>query len=102
MIHQFKAKLAFADYSKGITDFTYIVIMTRLVIQRFEVLYIMNLEYNLAFVIAKPEPKICTYKEPRARILKLLRSPRIDSKESIPPAYVARQAGTTILLLLGS
>jgi hypothetical protein len=28
----------------------------------------------------------------RARIFKLLRSPRIDSKESIPPAYVARRA----------
>ncbi len=26
----------------------------------------------------------------RARIFKLLRSPRIDSKELIPPAYVAR------------
>ncbi len=45
------------DYSKGITDFTYIVLMTRLVIHRFEVLYIMNLEYNLALVIAKPEPE---------------------------------------------
>jgi hypothetical protein len=29
------------------------------------------------------------------RISKLLRSPRINSKESIPPAYVAWQAGTT-------
>ncbi len=38
----------------------------------------------------------------RARIFKLLRSPRIDSKESIPPAYVAWRAGTPILLLLGS
>ncbi len=31
----------------------------------------------------------------RARICKRLRGPGIDSKESIPPAYVARQAGTT-------
>ncbi len=38
----------------------------------------------------------------RARIFKLLRSPRIDSKKSIPPAYVAWQAGETTLFLLGS
>ncbi len=33
-------------------------------------------------------------------IFKLLRSPGIDSKESIPPASVAWQAGTTTLFLL--
>jgi hypothetical protein len=38
----------------------------------------------------------------RTRIFKLLRSPRIDSKESIPPAYVAWWAGTTTLSLLGA
>jgi hypothetical protein len=38
----------------------------------------------------------------RARIFYHLRSPRIDSKESIPPAYVAWRAGTTTLFLLGS
>ncbi len=38
----------------------------------------------------------------RARIFKLLRSPRINSKESIPPAYVAWRAGTATLFLLGS
>jgi hypothetical protein len=38
----------------------------------------------------------------RAGILKLLRSPGIDSKESIPPAFVAWRAGTTTLFLLGS
>ncbi len=38
----------------------------------------------------------------RARIFKRLMSPRIDSKELIPPAYVARRAGTIILFLLGS
>ncbi len=38
----------------------------------------------------------------RARIFKLLRSPGIDSKESIPPAYVAWRAGTIALFLLGS
>ncbi len=37
-----------------------------------------------------------------ARIFRFLRSQRIDSKESIPPAYVARRAGTTTLFLLGS
>jgi hypothetical protein len=35
-------------------------------------------------------------------IFKLLRSPGIDSKESIPPAYEAWRAGMTNLLLLGS
>jgi hypothetical protein len=38
----------------------------------------------------------------RARICKLLRSPRIDSKETIPPGCVAWRAGTTALFLLGS
>jgi hypothetical protein len=38
----------------------------------------------------------------RALIFKLLRSQRIDSNESIPPAYVAWRAGTTTLFLLGS
>jgi hypothetical protein len=37
-----------------------------------------------------------------ARIFKLLRSPRMDSKELIPPAYVAWRAGTKALFLLGS
>ncbi len=32
-----------------------------------------------------------------ARIFKLLRFPRIDSKESIPPAYEAWRAGTATL-----
>jgi hypothetical protein len=35
-------------------------------------------------------------------IFKLLRSPGIDSKESIPPAYVAWRAGATTLFLFGS
>jgi hypothetical protein len=38
----------------------------------------------------------------RAQILELLRSPRIDSKESIPSAYVAWRAGAITLFLLGS
>ncbi len=38
----------------------------------------------------------------RARIFKLKRSPRIDSKELIPPVCVAWRAGTTTLFLLGS
>ncbi len=37
-----------------------------------------------------------------ASILKLLRSPGIHSKKSIPPANVAWRAGTTTLFLLGS
>ncbi len=40
--------------------------------------------------------------EARDGILKLLRGPGINSKESIPPAYVAWRAGTTTLFLLGS
>jgi hypothetical protein len=38
----------------------------------------------------------------RGSILKLLLRPEIDSKESIPPAYVARWAGTRSKFLLGS
>ncbi len=38
----------------------------------------------------------------RARTFKILGSPGIESKESIPPAYVAWRAGTTTLLLLNS
>ncbi len=38
----------------------------------------------------------------RARIFKRLRSPGIDSKEWIPPAYVAWRAGTINLFLLGA
>jgi hypothetical protein len=42
------------------------------------------------------------YRTDRARIFKLFRSPRLDSNESIPPAYVGWRAGTTTLFLLGS
>ncbi len=38
----------------------------------------------------------------KARIFKRLWSPEIDSKERIPPAYVAWWAGTIALFLLGS
>ncbi len=38
----------------------------------------------------------------RGGIFKLLRSPGIDSNESIPPAYVAWRAGTTTLFLFSS
>ncbi len=40
--------------------------------------------------------------ELRERIFKLLKSPRIDSKEPIPPDCVAWRAGTSTLFLLGS
>jgi hypothetical protein len=39
---------------------------------------------------------------PRAGIFKPLWSPGIDAKASIPPAYVARRAGTITLFLLGA
>ncbi len=38
----------------------------------------------------------------RAGIFKLLRSPGLDFKESIPPAYVASGAGTRTIFLIGS
>jgi hypothetical protein len=38
----------------------------------------------------------------QGRIFKLLRSPGIDSKEAISPAYAAWRAGTLTLFLLGS
>jgi hypothetical protein len=38
----------------------------------------------------------------KARIFKLLRSPGIDFKEFIPPAYVAWRVDTITLFLLGS
>jgi hypothetical protein len=38
----------------------------------------------------------------RARTFKCLWGPGIDSKESIPPAYLAWRAGTITLFLLGS
>ncbi len=38
----------------------------------------------------------------RARIFKLLQSPRIDSKEQIPPGWAAWRVGTTTLFLVGS
>jgi hypothetical protein len=38
-----------------------------------------------------------SYRLARARIFKLSRSPGIDSKESIPPAYAAWLSGTTTL-----
>jgi hypothetical protein len=37
-----------------------------------------------------------------SQIFKLLRGPRIDSKEPIPPGCVAWRAGKTTLFLLGS
>jgi hypothetical protein len=40
--------------------------------------------------------------ETKARILKLSRGPRIDSKEPILPGCVAWRAGTAALFLLGS
>ncbi len=46
-------------------------------------------------------PLIGNTNAPRARIFKLLRS-GIDSKESIPAAYVAWRAGTTTVFPVGS
>ena len=51
--------------------------------------------------MATLQEKINIVTQIRARIFKHLRSPEIDSKELIPPAYVAWRAGTTTLFLLG-
>jgi hypothetical protein len=52
-------------------------------------------------VVFKPSFVWEIIKKTRARIFNLLRSPRMDSKESVPPAYVALRAGTSTLFLLG-
>jgi hypothetical protein len=52
------------------------------------------------FRILYPYAKIL--EDTRAPIFKRLWSPGIDSKELIPPAYVAWRAGTITLFLLGS
>ena len=54
----------------------------------------------LVFLLLTPS----AYQAPthRARIFKRLWSPGIDSKEWIPPAYVAWRAGTITLFLLGA
>jgi hypothetical protein len=44
----------------------------------------------------------CAWRTACDGIFKLSRSPGINSKESIPPAFVAWRAGTTTLFLLGS
>jgi hypothetical protein len=49
-----------------------------------------------------PRIPVISYILYRARIFKLLWSPGIDSKELIPPAYVAWRAGMITLFLLGS
>ncbi len=61
-------------------------------------LQLPNQEVNELLYIDIPMSKVLV----RARIFKLFKSPRIDSRESIPPAYVAWRAGTTTLFLLGS
>jgi hypothetical protein len=48
-------------------------------------------------VVFKPSFVREFIKKTRARIFNLLRDPRMDSKEPIPPAYVAWRAGTLTL-----
>jgi hypothetical protein len=47
-------------------------------------------------------PVLLVWGANRARIFKLLRNPKIDSKDSIPPACVVWRAGTTTFFLFGS
>ncbi len=63
--------------------------------------------FNMMFTLQQPDflyfkstgkPDL----DSRARIFKCLLGPEIDSKEWIPPAYVAWRAGTITQLLLGS
>jgi hypothetical protein len=42
---------------------------------------------------------VMSYRAAKGGIFKPFRSPGIDSKESIPPVYLARRAGTTALFL---
>jgi hypothetical protein len=56
---------------------------------------------SLTHLVARP-PYFLPEPDNRDGIFKLLRSPGIDSKELIPPAYVAWRAGTTALFPLGS
>jgi hypothetical protein len=71
------------------------------------------MSYVLKVQIFIQNPELCpinfhTFGEGRrtyeswAWTFKLLWSPGIDSKVSIPPAYVAWRAGTITLILLGS
>ncbi len=59
----------------------------------------MDLDANIIQTGTSPPPPH-GQSDARARIFKLLRGPGIDSKESIPPAYAARQAGMTTLFLI--
>jgi hypothetical protein len=55
------------------------------------------------FILLKSEEHyLLPFTSVQSKNFKLLWSPGIDSKESIPPAYVAWPAGTTTLFLLGS
>jgi hypothetical protein len=60
---------------------------------------IVSAEYYIGIQFAMLVPRKT---EIREDIFNLLRSPLIDSKESIPPAYVTGLAGTTTLFLIGS
>jgi hypothetical protein len=60
-----------------------------------------SIEYKLPLTIKYWRMNSCEQAS-RARIFKLFRSPRVDSKESIPPTYVAWRAGTITLFLLSS
>jgi hypothetical protein len=51
--------------------------------------------FLLFFVVREVELKFSKGNISRARIFKRLRSPGIDSKESIPPAYLAWRANTS-------
>ncbi len=62
-------------------------------------LYLISETANLQPPPPAPIPMDAT--ENGARIFKRLWSPGIDSKELIPPAYVAWRAGTIALFLLG-
>ncbi len=56
-----------------------------------------NCPFN-AKISSEGQTTVCT----QSWNFKLFKSPEIDSKESIPPAYVAWRAGTITLFLLGS
>jgi hypothetical protein len=65
--------------------------------------YLTRTNYSHSVVYSIREDSISKQSSIRdGGIIKLLRRPEIDSKESIPPAYIAWRAGMITVFLLGS
>jgi hypothetical protein len=66
-----------------------------------DILTVTNLGGRTVFADCANKQKMPSCRKGPRIIFKLLRSPRIDSKEPIPHDCVAWRAGTTTQLLLG-